>query len=135
MDDQANLYETEEGPTKNDEINIIEKGKNYGWPSQECSGSKEYRDALRCYNISIEPAGVTYYGQGKLIPTKSYTCYTPWYMLYQLPLQNGNITSQKIILDGLGRIREVGVGPDDYLYILTGNTGERDFLTKMMINY
>jgi Glucose/sorbosone dehydrogenases len=41
-DDQGNLYETEEGPTKNDEINIIKEDKNYGWPNQECSGSKEY---------------------------------------------------------------------------------------------
>lgn len=130
-DDQGNLYETEEGPTKNDEINIIEKGKNYGWPSQECSGSKEYRDALRCYNISIEPAGVTYYGQGKLDLKNSLILATlRGNMLYQLPLQNGNITSQKIILDGLGRIREVGVGPDDYLYILTGNTGGEGFPDK-----
>jgi len=33
-------------------------------------------------------------------------------------------------LDGLGRIREVGVGPDDYLYILTGNTDGQGFPDK-----
>ena len=127
-DDQGNLYETEEGPTKNDEINIIEKGKNYGWPSQECSGSKEYQDALVCYNISVEPAGIAYYGQGKLDLKNSLILTTlRGNIVYQLPLQNGNITSQKIILDGLGRIREVGVGPDGYLYILTGNTDDEGF--------
>ena len=129
--DQGNLYETEEGPTKNDEINIIQKGKNYGWPSQECFSSKEYQDALSCYNISVEPAGIAYYGLGKLDLKNSLILTTlRGNILYQLPLQNGNITSQKIILDGLGRIREVGVGPDDYLYILTGNTDGKGFPDK-----
>ncbi|MGI0094626.1 MAG: PQQ-dependent sugar dehydrogenase [Nitrosotalea sp.] len=127
-DDQGNLYETEEGPTKNDEINLIEKDKNYGWPNQECSGSMEYQSALNCYNVSIQPSGIAYYGSGKLDFKNSLILATlRGNILYQLPISNGNITSQKIILDGLGRIREVGVGPDDYLYILTGNTDGQGF--------
>ena len=130
-DDQGKLYETEEGPTKNDEINIIQKGQNYGWPSQECSGSKEYQDAFRCYNISVEPAGIAYYGTEKLDLKNSLILATlRGNILYQLPLHSGNNTSQKIILDGLGRIREVGVGPDNYLYILTGNTDGNGFPDK-----
>jgi glucose/arabinose dehydrogenase len=130
-DDQGSLYETEEGPTKNDEMNIIKKGQNYGWPNQECSGSKEYLDSLSCYNISVEPAGITYYGTGKLDLKNSLVMATlRGNILYQLSLHNGNITSQKIILDGLGRIREVSVGPDDYLYILTGNTDGKGFPDK-----
>jgi glucose/arabinose dehydrogenase len=130
-DDQGNLYETEEGPTKNDEINLIKANKNYGWPNQECSGSKEYQSALNCYNISIEPAGIAYYGSGSLDFKNSMILATlRGNILYQLPISNGNITSQKIILDGLGRIREVGVGPDDYLYILTGNTDGQGFPDK-----
>ena len=129
-DDQGNLYETEEGPTKNDEINLIEKGKNYGWPSQECSGSKQYEDAFRCYNISIEPAGIAYYGSEKLDLKNSLILATlRGNVLYQLPL-DGNNTSQKLVLDGLGRIRDVEVGPDSYLYILTGNTDGNGFPDK-----
>ncbi|MGB6463636.1 MAG: PQQ-dependent sugar dehydrogenase [Nitrosotalea sp.] len=41
--------------------------------------------------------------------------------LYQLPVQNDVILEQKIILDGVGRIRDVSEGPDGYLYILTSN--------------
>ncbi len=130
-DDQGNLYETEEGPTKNDEINIIKEGKNYGWPNLECSGSKEYQPALNCYNISIEPAGIAYYGSGSLDLKNSLILATlRGNILYQLPISNGNVTSQNIILDGLGRIREVGVGPDNYLYILTGNTDGQGFPDK-----
>ena len=127
-DDQGNLYETEEGPTKNDEINLIEKDKNYGWPNQECSGSAEYQSALNCYNVSIQPSGIAYYGSGKLDFKNSLILATVrGNILYQLPISNGNMTSQKIILDGLGRIREVGVGPDGYLYLLTGNTDGQGF--------
>ncbi|TLX84518.1 MAG: PQQ-dependent sugar dehydrogenase [Thaumarchaeota archaeon] len=130
-DDEGNLYETEEGPTKNDEVNIIRAGQNYGWPSHECPSTREYQDTLLCYNPSIEPAGIVYYKAGKLDLENSLVLATlRGNILYQLPTKNGTITSQKIILDGLGRIREVGEGPDGYLYILTGNTDGKGFPDK-----
>jgi glucose/arabinose dehydrogenase len=130
-DNYGNLYETEQGPTKNDEINLIKPGQNYGWPEQECSGSKEYIDALVCYNPSLEPGGISYYSSGKLDLGNSLIMATlRGTNLYQLTIGNGTITSQKIILDGLGRIRDVNMGPDGYLYILTGNTDGRGFPDK-----
>jgi len=130
-DDKGNLYETEEGPTKNDEVNLVRPGQNYGWPNQECSGSKDYQDALLCYNPSIEPAGIVYYKGGKLDLEDGLILATlRGNILYQLYTNNGTITSQKIILDGLGRIREVGEGQDGYLYILTGNTDGKGFPDK-----
>lgn len=127
-DDKGNLYETEEGPTRNDEINLIKAGQNYGWPNQECSGSKEFQAALICYNPSIEPAGITYYSSGKIDLKDSLILATlRGNILYQLPTQNGTIDAQKIILDGVGRIRDVNEGPDGYLYIITSNTDGRGF--------
>jgi len=130
-DDHGNLYETEHGPTKNDEINLIKPRQNYGWPEQECSGSKEYVDALVCYNPSLEPGGIVYYNSDKLDLGNSLIMATlRGTNLYELTIENGTITSQKIILDGLGRIRDVNMGPDGYLYILTGNTDGRGFPDK-----
>lgn len=127
-DGKGNLYETEEGPTRNDEINLIKAGQNYGWPNQECSGSKEFQAALICYNPSIEPAGITYYSSGKIDLKDSLILATlRGNILYQLPTQNGTIEAQKIILDGVGRIRDVNEGPDGYLYIITSNTDGRGF--------
>lgn len=127
-DDKGNLYETEEGPTRNDEINLIKPGQNYGWPSQECSGSQQYQAALVCYNPSIGPAGITYYSTGKLDIKNSLVLSTLLgHSLYQLPVQNDTILEQKIILDGVGRIRDVSEGPDGYLYILTSNTDGMGF--------
>lgn len=127
-DNKGNLYETEEGPTRNDEINLIKAGQNYGWPNQECSGSKGTQASLMCYNPSIEPAGIIYYSSGKLDLKNSLILATlRGNVLYQLPIQNETITAQKIILDGIGRIRDVNEGPDGYLYIITSNTDGRGF--------
>ncbi len=127
-DDQGNLYETEEGPTKNDEINLIQGGQNYGWPQQECSDSKKSQTNLVCYNISLEPSGIVYYKSGKLDLKNSLVMATlRGNILSQLSIQSSNVTSQRIILDGIGRIRDVGLGPDGYLYILTSNTDGNGF--------
>ncbi len=130
-DSNGNLYETEEGPTKNDEINLIKSGQNYGWPNQECSGQKEYQDAKRCYDISIQPAGMVYYKSGKLDFKDSIVIASlRGNALFQIQINNDTLGTQKIILDGLGRIREVGEGPDGYLYILTSNTDGKGFPDK-----
>ena len=127
-DDKGNLYETEEGPTRNDEINLIKPGRDYGWPTLECSGSQESQAALVCYNPSIGPAGIVYYQAGKLDIKNSLVLATLLgHSLYQLPTGNDTILEQKIILDGVGRIRDVNEGPDGYLYILTSNTDGRGF--------
>ena len=64
-DEYGNLYVTDFGPTKNDEINIVYSGQNYGWPSQECSGG-DFVDAVMCYDPSIEPGGIVIYSGDKL---------------------------------------------------------------------
>ena len=44
------MYVTELGPSKNDEINLIIAGQNYGWPDQQCSGDAKFVDSLTCYD-------------------------------------------------------------------------------------
>ena len=128
-DEKGNMFETEEGPTRNDEINLIKAGQNYGWPNQECSGSTGFQTALMCYNPSIEPAGIIFYSNGKLALKNSLILATlRGNILYQLTTQqNGTITDQKIILEGIGRIRDVNEGTDGFLYIITSNTDGRGF--------
>ncbi|KER06201.1 quinoprotein glucose dehydrogenase [Marine Group I thaumarchaeote SCGC AAA799-E16] len=64
-DDDGNLYVAEFGPEKNDEINLILAGKNYGWPEQECSGNENFENAVLCYDPSIEPGGILFYSGDK----------------------------------------------------------------------
>lgn len=130
-DKSGNLYVTEHGPTKNDEINLVKAGQNFGWPDQECSGNKNFVDPLVCYNPSLEPAGIVFYSSNKLDLGNDLIMATlRGTNLYQLTIDNGIITAQKSILGGAGRIRDVNEGPDGYLYIFTGNTDGRGFPDK-----
>lgn len=130
-DKSGNLYVTEHGPTKNDEINLVKAGQNFGWPDQECSGDKNFVDPLVCYNPSLEPAGIVFYSSNKLDLGNDLIMATlRGTNLYQLTIDNGIITEQKSILGGAGRIRDVNEGPDGYLYIFTGNTDGRGFPDK-----
>ena len=123
----GNLYVAEFGPTKNDEINLINAGQNYGWPSQECSGG-DFIDALICYDPSIEPGGIVFYSgnklelQGFMIMATLRASH-----LFQLDINEEGMISQKSILSGIGRIRDVIEGPDGNLYIITSNTDGKGF--------
>ncbi|MEX0911119.1 MAG: PQQ-dependent sugar dehydrogenase, partial [Nitrosopumilaceae archaeon] len=116
---------------KNDEINLVKAGQNFGWPEQECLGNEEFLAALICYNPSLEPAGIVFYSSNKLeLGNDLIMASLRGNNLYQLTIENGTITSEKSILGGVGRIRDVNEGPDGYLYIITGNTDGRGFPDK-----
>lgn len=121
------LYVTESGPTKNDEINIIQAGQNYGWPEQECGGNEMFVDSVTCYDPSIEPGGIVFYSGDKLEYKDSLIMATlRGSNLFKVNV-NDDDTTQKSILSGTGRIRDVGEGPDGYLYIITSNTDGKGF--------
>ena len=126
-DDDGNLYVAEFGPEKNDEINVILAGKNYGWPEQECSGNENFENAVLCYDPSIEPGGILFYTGDK------FDFEFPFIMasmrasnVYQVDFEEG-LSSQKSILSGIGRVRDVVQGPDGYLYVITSNTDGKGF--------
>ena len=130
-DDDGNMFVAEFGPEKNDEINIIQAGKNYGWPEQECSGNENYEDALLCYDPSIEPGGILFYSGDKI------DFEFPFIMasmrsanLYQVDFEDG-LSSQKSILSGIGRVRDVVEGNDGSLYVITSNTDGKGFPDRM----
>jgi glucose/arabinose dehydrogenase len=123
----ADLFMTEAGPTKNDEINLIKHGENYGWPEQECGGEK-FSSPVMCYDPSIEPGGIVFYSGDKLEYKDSMIMATlRGANLYKLDVTKEGMLSQKSILSGAGRIRDVVEGPDGYLYIITSNTDGKGF--------
>ena len=130
-DNNGNMFVAEFGPEKNDEINLIQPGKNYGWPEQECTGDVIFEDAILCYDPSIEPGGILFYSGDKL------DFEFPFIMasmrsanLYQLDFEEG-LSSQKSILSGIGRVRDVVQGSDGSLYVITSNTDGKGFPDRM----
>ena len=126
-DSAGNMYMAEMGSDKNDEINLIIPGGNYGWPEQECAGDDKFIDAIMCYDPSIEPGGILYYSGGQI------ELEAPFVMaslratnLYQLDFEEG-LPSQKSILSGIGRVRDVVEGQNGNIYVITSNTDGKGF--------
>jgi len=126
-DVDGNLYVAEFGPEKNDEINLILAGKNYGWPEEECSGDDAFENAILCYDPSIEPGGILYYSGDRLDFEFPFILASMRAAnLYQLDFDEG-LSSQKSILSGIGRVRDVVQDSDGSLYVITSNTDGKGF--------
>jgi len=118
-DEKGQLYASEHGPTRNDEVNIIVKGNNYGWPVECDANSTLYINPIRCYSeFTLAPAGIAFY-QNNL-----YVSGLRGSQLRKLTLDSGKITNEEELFSELGRIREV-VEHDGYLYITTSNRDGR----------
>ncbi|KAF5074745.1 Aldose sugar dehydrogenase YliI [anaerobic digester metagenome] len=116
------MYASEHGQSKNDEINIITRGENYGWPTYEGNNTATgYIMPLRAYTeLTLAPSGIAYY-QGAL-----YVAGLRGSQLRKIALSGDgkSITGEKATFTQLGRIREV-VEHNGYLYIATSNRDGR----------
>jgi len=131
-DNEGNLFVTEMGPSKNDEINLVQSGGNYGWPEQECFGNEEFVDPIKCYDPAIEPGGIVfYYGDKIKLENPLVLATLRASHLFNLEIDEGEVKHQTSILSGMGRIRDVAVGPDGYLYLITSNTDGKGFPDAM----
>lgn len=128
------VYEHEHGPQGGDEINIIEPGKNYGWPvithGIDYSGARispytEYEgmeQPLLHWTPSIAPAGFTLY-RGNVFPQWDGDLFVGALAakhLRRVDMEDGVPVGQEELFGELGqRIREIRTGPDGYLYLVT----------------
>lgn len=118
-DANGNLWETEHGSTAYDEINKIEKGKNYGWPKVR---GDEKENALVSPIIhsgeeTWAPAGLA------ILNNNLYFSGLRGETLYRVVL--GQYKLQKFFTGKFGRLREMVLGPDKFLYFTTSNQDGR----------
>jgi glucose/arabinose dehydrogenase len=134
------LWEQEHGPRGGDEVNIIGKGKNYGWPvigyGIDYSGAKIHESThkegmeqpIKYWVPSIAPSGMAFY-TADLIPKWKGSLFVgalAGQMLVRLSLDGERVTGEERLLRDLGeRIRDVRQGPDGALYLLTDNANGR----------
>ncbi len=126
-DDQGRLWATEHGrsgiKSGYDELNLIEKGKNYGWPIIQGPETKENMVSPVVQSGPDDtwaPAGMAYLNHSLFFAgLRGQT-------LYQAKIgKNDNISLISHFKEEFGRIRAVIVGPDGFLYITTSNTDGR----------
>ncbi len=132
------LWEHEHGPRGGDEINIIQKGKNYGWPVisyginysgtrfTEITEMDGMEQPVHYYVPSIAPCGMTFL-DSKVYPAWKGNLFIGSLRdryLERLVLQDEQVIYQEKLLENLNsRVRDVRVGPDGYLYVALEGPG------------
>jgi len=134
------LWEQEHGPRGGDEINLIEKGKNYGWPvigyGIDYSGAKIHESTQKngmeqpawYWVPSIAPSGLTFY-TGSLFPAWRGNLLAgalAGQALVRLTLDGDKVVKEERMLQPLReRIRDVRQGPDGALWLATDSSAGR----------
>ena len=131
------IWETEHGPRGGDELNIIRKGANYGWPVIcNCINyngkpitnltQKEGMEQAETYWIpSIAPCGMTMITSDKYPAWKGNIMVGSLRYMYldRIVLKNGKVVKQEKLFSSLGRMRNAEMGRDGYLYIAVEKPG------------
>jgi len=126
------LVISEHGSSAHDEVNVIEPGKNYGWP--EIVGDEtdpSYTSPiLHTGDETWAPSGASFYDSNNIPEweNKYFIATLRGNHLRMLDLdieQNEVISSEALFQGEFGRLRDASVGPDGNLYILTSNRDGR----------
>lgn len=133
------LWASEHGPRGGDEINVLEKGKNYGFPvigygreytGKPINGDKTSQAGMEqpvyFWTPDIAPAGISFYN-GKLFPAWQgdlFVSALAGKYLVRLVLNGERVVGEQHLLAELNtRIRDVHEGPDGALYVMTDGNG------------
>lgn len=129
------IWTHEHGPQGGDEINIIKSARNYGWPIithgvnygigtkiGEGTAKAGLEQPLYVWTPSIAPSGMAFY-KGDAFANWNTNLFVGALRagaLVRLELQGDKVVHEERLLQGsIGRIRDVRVGPDQYIYLLT----------------
>jgi len=135
FDEGGQLWEIEHGTNGGDELNRVEKGKNYGWPVQAYGeeysgfaipGAATAREGMEqpvyYWDPVIAPSGAQFY-TGDAFPGWKGSLFVGSMkdmMLVRLVIEDGKVTGEEHLLTDRGqRVRDVRQGPDGALYLVT----------------
>ena len=131
------LWETEHGPKGGDELNIIRKGANYGWPEityginydgtiiTEDTAKVGMEQPVIYWTPSIAPCGMAF-ADAETYPQWANNIFSgslSFRYVVRTELQGNEVKKHEIMLREAGRVRSIETGPDGYLYIGVENPG------------
>lgn len=141
------LYSSEHGADSDDEINLIEKGRNYGWPNIQgfCNTTQEkafcaandVAEPLIAWTPTIAPSGLMYYNSDYIPQWKNsllaVTLKGSKLLQLQLDESGTKITdSSESFVNQFGRLRALCMSPDGKVYLATSN-GTNDKIIEVSI--
>ncbi|MCB2176844.1 MAG: PQQ-dependent sugar dehydrogenase [Actinomycetales bacterium] len=120
-DPSGRMYASEFGQNTADELNVIEPGANYGWPTVEGVGNVAglVDPVVTWPTDDASPSGIV------VTADAVYLAALRGERLWQVPAPGGVVGEPRVALDGLGRLRDVELGPDGALWVVTNNTDGR----------
>jgi glucose/arabinose dehydrogenase len=131
FDADGRLFAPEFGPDRDDEVNLIEPGANYGWPEVTgAAGVDEFVDPV----LVRQPGDASWSGGAVLtdgaIPQWEgdlFVASLRGERLYRVPLADGEVAGEpeELLVGEFGRLREVTQAPDGSLWLLTNNRDGR----------
>ena len=127
------IYASEHGPKGGDELNIIKKGANYGWPEItygiDYDGTIITNDTARegmeqpiaKWTPSIAVSAIEFVTSPKFPKWKNNLIVTAlaFQEIRRLVIDGGRVLNQELLLKGYGRVRDVKFGPDGAMYVVT----------------
>ncbi|MGV8813108.1 MAG: PQQ-dependent sugar dehydrogenase [Gelidibacter sp.] len=142
--DTGQIWVHEHGPKGGDEINIIKKGANYGWPvisyGVNYSGTKftditkkeGMEQPIHYWDPSIAPSGMAFITSDNYPGWKGNLLVGSLKFSYmdKVVLADEKVVKEERLLDGLGRVRTIVQGPDGYVYVGVENLGIVKLLPK-----
>lgn len=131
------IYISEHGPANDDEVNLLRKGQNYGWPDvqgycdseierQYCRDSRIV-EPLVAFNPVVAPAGIDYYGHDA-IPEWNNSLLLTSLRIQTLRILHLDETSENVddiqifFQQHFGRLRDVAVDSQGRVFLATSNT-------------
>ncbi len=134
------LYSSEHGPANDDELNIIEKGRNYGWPQvhgfcdavseEEFCLLNDVKEPLIAWTPTLAVAGIDYYGHDA-IPEWQHSILMTTLKADRLVAMNLSedglsvLNDEHHLIDWWGRLRDVCVSSDGRVFIASSNRDGR----------
>jgi aldose sugar dehydrogenase len=131
------LYDIEHGPKGGDELNKVEKGRNYGWPVitwginydgkpiSDIQQKEGMEQPIRYWVPSIGPCGAVQVTSDKYPNWKNNILVGALAHMHvaRVELENGKYVKEEKLLDKVGRVRAIAQSPEGYLYVATENPG------------
>lgn len=135
--ESGKIWEHEHGPRGGDEINIIRKGSNYGWPEVSYGINYDgttYTNILEREDVdppvlywtpSIAPSGMDFIKSDKYPGWKNQLLVGSLRFQYLnlCKLDGEKVIKEETLLKNIGRVRDVKTGPDGYIYVAVENPG------------
>lgn len=143
----GDLWIAEHGPRGGDELNVVHKGLNYGWPMityginydgtpiTEKTHMPGMEQPVHQWTPSIAVCGITFYS-GDAFPDWKGCLFAGGLVseqLHRIEIDDGMVIRDEVILKGHGRIRDVVTGPDGLLYVALYRDRPRQAWIKRLV--